>query len=710
MTASPGGWRREDIAEQVRRYWGFDSVRPLQEEAIVATLEGRDSLVVMPTGGGKSLCYQVPPLLMDRLTVVVSPLISLMKDQVDGLLLNGYPAAALNSSMAPDEQHDVERRVLAGELRLLFTSPERIFSARMQALLQRAGVDSFAVDEAHCISQWGHDFRPEYRQLAALRTSFPEASIHAYTATATPRVREDIVGQLGLRQPAVLVGQFDRANLVYRVVPRTSALEQVCEILARRPGEATIVYCLSRKDTEQLAEDLRAKGLMARAYHAGLSTGERRSVQEAFAGERLNIVVATVAFGMGIDRSDVRCVIHAAMPKSIESYQQETGRAGRDGLEAECVLLYASADAARLRRIMEDASDEQLGLLEQMRGFATSQTCRHRALSEYFGQPYERQNCGACDVCLSSRESVTGGDEMALTIIECVRLLRPAFGSAHVADVLAGARSNAIRERGHDRLPVWGKLHRIERSTIVAYIDQLVGQGILRKDSGRYPTLSLTKAASEVLKGERAVVLVEHASPRRKPVRAGGGDGDTELFEALRALRREIAAEREVPPFVVFSDATLREMAAVRPRSGRELLRIKGVGEQKAADFGSRFLEVIARQTPARPQPEAPRERSSFELFEAGASIDEAATKLGLARSTVGQHLSDYISLRRPAEISAWVDAETYARVLKAGESVGWDLLKPVYESLEGRVDYESIRAVRSHLRAHRRQGSDRQE
>ncbi|HET9200852.1 MAG TPA: DNA helicase RecQ, partial [Dehalococcoidia bacterium] len=601
-------WTRADIAEQVRRYWGFDNVRPLQEEAIVAALERRDSLVVMPTGGGKSLCYQLPPLLTGGLSVVVSPLISLMKDQVDGLLLNGYPAAALNSSMLPDEQHEVERRVIAGDVKLLFTSPERLFMPRMQALLQRAGVESFAIDEAHCISQWGHDFRPEYRQLADVRRAFPEASLHAYTATATPRVREDIARQLRLRQPEILVGRFDRPNLVYRVVPKTSLLEQVHEVLERHQSEATIIYCLSRKDTEQLAEDLRARGLNARPYHAGLTTSQRRNIQEAFARERLNIVVATVAFGMGIDRSDVRCVIHAALPKSVEHYQQETGRAGRDGLEAECVLLYASSDAARLRRIMENASDEQLDLLERMRSFATSQTCRHRALSEYFDQPYENQNCAACDVCLSNREALDGSNEVALTIIECVRLLRPAFGSSHVADVLAGGRGKAVRDRRHDGLAVWGKLHRIERPTIVAYIDQLVGQGLLRKEPGKYPTLSVTKSGAEVLRGERSVSLVEQTDSRRRTSgSAAPGGEDRQLFEALRTVRRQVSAEREVPPFVVFSDATLKEMAATQPRDVTQLLRVKGVGERKAADFGARFLEAIAAHTSSKRQHDAPR-------------------------------------------------------------------------------------------------------
>ncbi|MBL0922575.1 MAG: ATP-dependent DNA helicase RecQ [Phycisphaerales bacterium] len=393
---------RERVREVVKSVWGFDALRPLQQEAIDASLAGRDSLVVMPTGGGKSLCYQVPPLVSGRLCVVISPLIALMNDQVAGLEMAGYPAAALHGHVGEAESGAIRRRAEAGELRLLLAAPERALSAGFISWLKRletrgagAGVESFAIDEAHCISQWGHDFRPEYRRLAELRRHFPGAPLHAYTATATERVREDIVEQLGLRNPAVLVGRFDRSNLTYRVAPRVRLEDQAVEALRRHEGRGAIVYCISRRDTESMASSLQRAGIDARAYHAGMDARSRLRAQEDFKNERLNVVVATVAFGMGIDRGDVRLVLHAAMPKTIEHYQQETGRAGRDGLASECVLLYSASDAVRWRQLMErgaaeaedpeaaaDALGAQWELLAGMQSFASGACCRHTAISE----------------------------------------------------------------------------------------------------------------------------------------------------------------------------------------------------------------------------------------------------------------------------------------------------------------------------------------
>ena len=393
-------WSKTDILATVHRYWGFSELRPLQEQAIRAGLERRDSLVVMPTGGGKSLCYQVPAELARRTDIVVSPLISLMKDQVDGLRESGYPAGALYSGMPLDTLRETEAQIAAGRYRLVFVAPERLLTPRFLQLIERLQVRAFAIDEAHCISHWGHDFRPEYRQLAELKVRFPQASVHAYTATATARVREDIAEQLRLQNPAVLVGTFDRPNLVYRIVPRVDAQTQVLQVLRRHPGDAAIVYCISRKDTEAMAEWLQANRLRAAFYHAGMEADERRRTQDAFASEEIDVVAATVAFGMGIDRSNVRCVIHAAMPKSIEHYQQETGRAGRDGLEAECVMLYSAADVLRWESLIEKSAADASArgeviaaardLLEHMRRFCTGVHCRHRKLSEYFGQEYSK--------------------------------------------------------------------------------------------------------------------------------------------------------------------------------------------------------------------------------------------------------------------------------------------------------------------------------
>ena len=420
----------DKILSEVRRYWGYTSLRPHQEAAIRAGLEHRDSLVVLPTGGGKSLCYQVPPLLAERTDIVVSPLISLMKDQVDGLRACGYPAAALHSGLTPDERHNTLNDVVTGKHRLVFVAPERLMTSGFLSMLSRVDVRSFAIDEAHCISHWGHDFRPEYRQLSQLKQEFPRASIHAYTATATERVRRDIIEQLGLDEAALLVGTFDRPNLAYRVVARLDVNRQVLEVIRRHRDEAVIVYCISRKDTEALAEFLRVQKVKAAHYHAGMNADERRQTQEAFTNEELDVIVATVAFGMGIDRSNVRCVVHAAMPKSIEHYQQETGRAGRDGLEAECVLFYSFSDFARwkslLTRSHEDAGaqaeslDAKLELLEHLRRYCQPFHCRHKHLSEYFGQVYEKANCRACDVCLNETPDMEDATVPAQMILSCV--------------------------------------------------------------------------------------------------------------------------------------------------------------------------------------------------------------------------------------------------------------------------------------------------
>jgi len=592
----------------VRRFWGFDTLRPLQREAIEAGLARRDALVVLPTGGGKSLCYQVPPAVSERTDVVISPLISLMKDQVDGLQACGYPAAALHSAMQLDELREVERGMTEDRYRLVFVAPERLLAPRFLDWLTRAGVRDFAVDEAHCISHWGHDFRPEYRQLAELKARVPGASLRAYTATATERVRADIAAQLRLDDPLVLVGTFDRPNLAYRVVPRIDARQQVLEILRRHAGEAAIVYCLSRRETESLASWLAGEGLKAAHYHAGMEPAARRLTQEAFAEERLDIVVATVAFGMGIDRSDVRCVIHAGLPKSIEHYQQETGRAGRDGLEAECVLLYSPADVIRLESLIEksaaaaeapaDIIAASRDLLQHMQRFAGGLACRHRTLSEYFGQAYTREGCGACDVCLDEVEGVADATVAAQKILSCVARAGEGFGVMHIVDILAGAQTERIRQRGHDRLSTYALLADVPRKALTAMVYQLLDQQLLERTSGDRPVLRLNQASWSVLRGQRPVRLVQ---PKQKPVARTRFDDDSwegvdkGLFEHLRQLRRTLAGARGVPSYIIFGDATLRELARRRPSSSVGFAAVRGVGQKKLEDLGPQFLDEIRR-------------------------------------------------------------------------------------------------------------------
>ena len=598
------------LLELIDKHWGYTTLRPLQQDAMLAALSSRDSLVVMPTGGGKSLCYQAPALLGDGVTVVVSPLISLMKDQVDGLRECGVAAAQMNSSRSSQENRDVEREIFAKRLQLLFVSPERLAMTGFRDMLRRAGVKTFAIDEAHCISHWGHDFRPEYRQLRTIRDEFPEASMHAYTATATPEVRRDIALQLGLRDPLVLVGDFDRPNLTYRVLPRQDETKQVLDVIERHRGEAGIIYCPRRKDVDSLTEKLKKRGHDAVAYHAGLDPADRHDAQERFSSEKCDLVVATVAFGMGIDRSNVRFVLHTAMPKSIEHYQQESGRAGRDGLEAECVLLYSGADLMLWRSMLfndvndREHADSLLKHLNDMDRYCSGAKCRHRALVEYFGQPFASDDCRACDICLGETEEVADALVVAQKIVSCVVRVRESWGVSHVVGVLRGEDTEKIRERQHDQLSTYALLKGHSRHDVREWVYQLVAQGFLMQTDGEYPVLRCGPRAREVLRGHADVRLRQPAvhkrdagAPKheRTPV-VTDGPYDRALFEALRVWRREEAQERGVPPYVIFSDKTLRELARLRPSTRYELRGVYGIGDAKLEAFGDAVLRVCAAQ------------------------------------------------------------------------------------------------------------------
>jgi len=597
------------LEDALARYWGYTAFRPLQREAMEAVLEGRDSLVVLPTGGGKSLCFQAPAVVRPGLAVVVSPLISLMKDQVDTLVGNGVPAGLYNSSLTPAEKGDVVAGLRKGRYRLLYVSPERLVgegSEGFLALLASCAVSFVAVDEAHCISQWGHDFRPEYRQLARLRQLLPGISLHAFTATATAQVRRDITAQLGLNDPLELVGAFDRPNLLYRVLPRAVLKRQLLDVLARHRQEAGIIYCTSRREVDALAAWLTGEGTPALPYHAGLGEAERSRHQDAFLSERVDVIVATVAFGMGIDRSNVRFVVHAGAPRSIEHYQQESGRAGRDGLEAECLLIYSAADFMKWRVMLEgngELTDANVTLLRRMERYAASVGCRHRHLAEYFGDRYARDGCGACDYCLDELEPAAAPTVLARQILSCVVRVGQRFGAMHVASVLRGHASDQVVARGHEKLSTFGLLPLASVAEVRGYIQQLTAFGLLRVTDDAYAVLGLTAKGLALLKDETScpgLTLARQRPPRKDAPRAKSRgeteswqDVDRGLFERLRAVRLETARQRGVPPYVIFHDATLREMARLRPTSIDALLSVKGVGARKADDLGEIFLSAI---------------------------------------------------------------------------------------------------------------------
>jgi ATP-dependent DNA helicase RecQ len=592
------------IHHTLKTVFGFHQFRAPQQDVIERVVAGEDVFLVMPTGGGKSLCYQIPALHRDGVAIVVSPLIALMKDQVDALQDNGVRAACLNSSLTSVEARQVLRQMHNNELDLLYVAPERLLLPDFLDTLSALHLSLFAIDEAHCISQWGHDFRPDYVKLGQLRSAFPDVPIVAMTATADPETRKDIVNQLGIQQAKVFVAGFDRPNITYTVVPKHKPFVQLTGFLKGRSDEAGIIYALSRKRVEQIAQQLMQAGFSAAAYHAGLSDKERSRVQNAFRRDDLRIVVATVAFGMGIDKPNVRFVVHYDMPKSIESYYQETGRAGRDGLPSEALMLFGMGDVMTARSLIENSDNAErvrieIQKLNAMVAYGEALTCRRRALLSYFGDQREH-DCGNCDICTDPPQRFDAS-EQAKKALSCVYRVGERFGVRHIIEVLRGAKSQRINDLHHHDLSTYGigaDLSALEWENIFR---QLIHLGYLVQDFTRYGVLGLSPAARPVLKGETQVILgFPRASikPEAKAKRRSGAvDGlHQELFDRLRVLRKQIADAANVPPFVVFSDATLLEMASSKPRDARELLSITGVGEHKLRKYGAAFLSVISGQ------------------------------------------------------------------------------------------------------------------
>lgn len=566
-----------------------------------AILDRRDVFAVMPTGGGKSLCYQLPAVLLPGTCMVVSPLIALMKDQVDGARANGIQASFLNSSQLPDERDDVVRTLQAGKLNLLYVAPERFSLSHFRQLLNRVPLSMVVIDEAHCISEWGHDFRPDYLSLSELVTLFPHLPIAAFTATATHRVQQDILDKLALRTPLVVRASFDRPNLTYEVCFKDNVDAQLVSLLKSNKGGAGIIYRTSRKNVNDTAAMLQAKGFRVLPYHAGLTDAERQKNQEAFIRDEADVMVATIAFGMGIDKSNIRFVIHADIPKSIENYYQETGRAGRDGEPAHCTLLFAQGDIHKVRFFIDSMLDETerakaLGALTRVISFASTSVCRRRTLLDYFGEHYPHQNCNGCDICLGTRDVVDCTREAQMLLSAIVRT-EERFGATHIIDVVMGSANKRILDFGHNKLKTYGVGKDRGKKFWRQLVDELLAHGVLAKAEGLYPTLLLLPKAVRILKGEERLDIVRVLEPEAPKILQSKSDApySQELFDLLRSLRKQIADEQGLPPYVVFSDRTLRDMAAHSPRTAEALLSISGVGDVKLERYGRQFLRAIDR-------------------------------------------------------------------------------------------------------------------
>ena len=704
--------------------FGYDTFRPLQKEVIENVLARRDTVAVMPTGGGKSLCYQIPSLMFEGLTVVISPLISLMKDQVEQLRAFGVPSVFLNSSLSPQEYQENMDYVKRGEVKLLYVAPETLLTPRILSLLSTLKVDLLTIDEAHCISEWGHDFRPEYRQIVEVRKKFPDAVCMALTATATSRVRQDIRRTLNFTTTNEFIASFNRENLFIEVIPKQDPTKQVCEIIDRYKDQSGIIYCFSRRQVDDLAAYLSTKGYSARPYHAGLDDVDRRKNQEAFIRDDVQIIVATIAFGMGINKPNVRFVIHHDLPKSIEGYYQEIGRAGRDGLPAHCALLYSYADVAKINYFIDQKEgDEKRVAIEHLNAIVRyaedEHNCRRKPLLNYFGEPYTVKTCSNCDNCNSAPTPLTDITIPAQKFLSCVKRADEKFGAGHIVDILLGSKNEKVMRWGHDKLSTYGIGRELDKKQWMHLARQLLSMEYLRQE-GEYHTLSLTDKALESLRKREPILgVMQEAGGRVQKKGAGKKAAELEyhhgLFAILRQKRKDMADEAGVPPYVIFPDRTLIEMAAYYPQSQAGLMKIAGVGQLKARQYGESFIAVIAdfcarhglKENPRLP--EATRDKSDAnrrymvvgEAYNGGESVQALMDRFKVTMGTVLENLARYHAagnrLRRGEDLLSLTSAppELQTAAFSAFDELGTNFLKPVFDKLNGALTYDDLKVLR---------------
>ena len=708
----------------LKTHFGFDHFRPLQEEIIGCVMAQRDAFVLMPTGAGKSLCFQLPALKLPGVTLVISPLIALMKDQVDALKADGIPAEFINSTLTRAEIDRIQTAALRGEIKILYAAPERLTMPEFQFFLQKIAVSLIAIDESHCISEWGHDFRPDYRNLKMLRNIFPEVPAMALTATATRKVREDIICQLKLEKAQIFTSSFNRPNLSYAVLPKKNAYGQLIDIFREHRNAAAIIYCFSRKDTEHLAADLRQEGLKALPYHAGLESEARRTNQEKFIRDEAQIIVATIAFGMGIDKPDVRLVIHYHLPKSIEGYYQETGRAGRDGLPSRCILFYSAADAIKQQYFIRQIEDEAerknaYRKLDQMVEYCEIATCRRYYLLRYFGEDYKHEKCDGCDICLLPKNEFDA-TIISQKIMSAIIRTGQRFGMNYIIDVLLGSKNQKILERNHHELSVYGIVDDFSKEDLRRIISQLILKQLIVKSGDEYPILELSPRGYEFLKQREKIHLprFQYSAKLSQPGEAVETGYDRNLFEQLRRLRKELADEKGIPPFVVFGDLALRQMAVYLPQSEENFSRISGVGQEKLRQYGKIFTEVIQTyaqennrreqevpvKRPARPQRLnrlGPTYRETGELVRQKISIEKMASMRGVEDRTIASHIEKLVSSGAKIDIDYLRPPVEKFEIIKAAfQKSGGTALSPVRAMLGEQFTYAELKIARLFIKS----------